>query len=92
MVMPREGAEVAREDERAAIVAALESTGGLREKTFQILGMSRTTLWRKMRAYEIDAPIAAKTAAKKTETPRFSGSRMDARGVPPLPGDLQPSA
>ncbi len=89
---PRYRAEAAGEGERAAIVAALESTGGLREKTFQILGMSRTTLWRKMRAYEIDAPIAAKTAAKKTETPRFSGSRMDARGVPPLPGDLQPSA
>jgi transcriptional regulator with GAF, ATPase, and Fis domain len=38
-------------DERAAIAAALEETSGALAKTAELLGMSRTTLWRKMRLY-----------------------------------------
>ena len=38
-------------DERAAIEIALEEAGGLRSRAADILGMGRTTLWRKMRAY-----------------------------------------
>ena len=38
-------------DERAAIEIALEEAGGLRSKAAEILGMGRTTLWRKMKAY-----------------------------------------
>jgi len=38
-------------DERAAIAAALEATSGALAKTAELLGMSRTTLWRKMRSY-----------------------------------------
>ena len=41
-------------DERSAIVDALESTGGTRTAAARQLGMSRTTLWRKMREYGID--------------------------------------
>jgi two-component system, NtrC family, response regulator AtoC len=42
-------------DERAAIVAALDEAGGSRARAAEILGMGRTTLWRKMRLYGIGA-------------------------------------
>ena len=38
-------------DERAAIEIALEEAGGLRSRAADILGMGRTTLWRKMKSY-----------------------------------------
>ena len=38
-------------DERAAIQAALEESNGVRARAAELLGMSRTTLWRKMREY-----------------------------------------
>jgi transcriptional regulator of acetoin/glycerol metabolism len=38
-------------DERAAIRAALEESNGIRARAAELLGMSRTTLWRKMREY-----------------------------------------
>jgi transcriptional regulator with PAS, ATPase and Fis domain len=38
-------------DERAAIEAALASTGGALTKAAEVLGMGRTTLWRKMKLY-----------------------------------------
>ena len=41
------------EDERAAIESALASTGGVLTKAAGILGMGRTTLWRKMKLYGI---------------------------------------
>jgi transcriptional regulator of acetoin/glycerol metabolism len=40
-------------DERAAIEAALSSTGGALTKAAGLLGMGRTTLWRKMKMYGI---------------------------------------
>jgi DNA-binding NtrC family response regulator len=43
-------------DELAAIRAALEEAGGSRARAAEILGMGRTTLWRKMRHYGIAAP------------------------------------
>jgi len=39
--------------ERAAIVAALESCGGVRSRAADLLGMSRTTLWRRMREFDL---------------------------------------
>ncbi len=39
--------------ERAAIVAALTETGGALARTAELLGMGRTTLWRKLKAYEL---------------------------------------
>ncbi len=42
------------EDERAAIVAALTETGGVRSAAADRLGMSRTTLWRKMKEHGLD--------------------------------------
>lgn len=42
-------------DERSAIIDALERTGGTRTAAARQLGMSRTTLWRKMKEYGIDA-------------------------------------
>jgi DNA-binding NtrC family response regulator len=39
------------EDERNAIVAALEEAGGVRTRAAYILGMSRTTLWRRMKEF-----------------------------------------
>ncbi|HEV8217118.1 MAG TPA: sigma-54 dependent transcriptional regulator [Gemmatimonadaceae bacterium] len=44
------------DDERAAIEAALAHTGGILSRAAELLGMGRTTLWRKMRAYGITAP------------------------------------
>ncbi len=41
-------------DERAAIVTALAETGGARAAAADRLGMSRTTLWRKMKEYGLD--------------------------------------
>lgn len=41
-------------DERAAIESALARTGGTRTAAARALGMSRTTLWRKMKEYGID--------------------------------------
>ena len=42
------------ETERGAIVAALEEAGGIRTKAARILGMGRTTLWRKLKEYGIE--------------------------------------
>jgi transcriptional regulator of acetoin/glycerol metabolism len=41
----------AAEDERDAIVAALEHTDGALAKAAELLGMGRTTLWRKLKQY-----------------------------------------
>jgi DNA-binding NtrC family response regulator len=41
--------------EREAIMAALEEACGVRSHAARLLGMGRTTLWRKMREYGIDA-------------------------------------
>ncbi|MBA2244129.1 MAG: helix-turn-helix domain-containing protein [Gemmatimonadota bacterium] len=45
----------APEEERAAILAALEEAEGSRTRAAEILGMGRTTLWRKMKQYGIAA-------------------------------------
>lgn len=39
--------------ERAAIVRALIEAGGVKEKAYRLLGIGRSTLYRKLRAYEI---------------------------------------
>lgn len=41
-------------DERAVILAALDETDGVRARAANLLGMSRTTLWRKMKAFGLD--------------------------------------
>ena len=57
---PAPGAERYRlerpsEDERDAIARALTETGGARNAAADRLGMSRTTLWRKMKEYGLEA-------------------------------------
>jgi transcriptional regulator of acetoin/glycerol metabolism len=42
------------DSERRSIVKALESTGGERAKTALLLGIGRTTLYRKMKQYGIE--------------------------------------
>ena len=39
------------DDERVAIVAALEQTDGAIARAAELLGMGRTTLWRKLKQY-----------------------------------------
>ena len=46
--------EMPEADERAAIEAALAETGGARSAAAERLGMSRTTLWRKMKEHGLD--------------------------------------
>jgi DNA-binding NtrC family response regulator len=41
-------------DERTAIASALAESGGARSAAAERLGMSRTTLWRKMKEYGLD--------------------------------------
>ena len=47
--------ERASEDERTAIARALTETGGARNVSADRLGMSRTTLWHKMKEYDLEA-------------------------------------
>jgi DNA-binding NtrC family response regulator len=47
-------AEAAPDAERGAILAALEEAEGSRTRAAEILGMGRTTLWRKMKLYGIE--------------------------------------
>ncbi len=47
-------AEVLGDDERSAILAALDEAAGSRTHAAEILGMGRTTLWRKMKRYGIE--------------------------------------
>jgi two-component system response regulator HydG len=42
-------------DERAAIAAALAEADGVRARAAELLGMGRTTLWRKLKRYGLDA-------------------------------------
>jgi DNA-binding NtrC family response regulator len=44
---------ISPEEERTAIVAALEEADGSRTRAAEILGMSRTTLWRRMKDFGI---------------------------------------
>jgi two-component system, NtrC family, response regulator AtoC len=44
-----------KDEERAAIVRALEESGGNRTRAAARLGMGRTTLWQKLKEHEIDA-------------------------------------
>jgi transcriptional regulator of acetoin/glycerol metabolism len=39
----------AADEERAAIVSVLEATGGALAQSAELLGMGRTTLWRKLK-------------------------------------------
>ena len=41
--------------EREAILSALEEAGGVRTEAARILGMGRTTLWRKLKEYGIQS-------------------------------------
>jgi DNA-binding NtrC family response regulator len=57
----RDGSET---DERTAIVRALEAAGGVRSRAAEMLGMGRTTLWRKMKEYGlVDADADADAEA-----------------------------
>jgi transcriptional regulator of acetoin/glycerol metabolism len=49
--LERNRALPAADDERNAILAALEVAGGSRSRAAEILGMGRTTLWRKLKQY-----------------------------------------
>jgi DNA-binding NtrC family response regulator len=42
------------DEERSMVLAALREAGGVRTRAAEILGMSRTTLWRKMREYGLE--------------------------------------
>ncbi len=47
--------DVAQDDERGQIVRALREAEGVRARAAERLGMSRTTLWRKIKKYGLDS-------------------------------------
>jgi len=48
---------VPADEERAAIVSALEQTGGALAQSAELLGMGRTTLWRKLKLYGLTPTV-----------------------------------
>ncbi len=54
-----EGPPVEGQDERERLLAVLEQTGWNRSQAARVLGMHRTTVWRKMREYEIGEAAGA---------------------------------
>jgi len=50
---PRESTVTLAERERVAILEALQATGWRRAEVARRLGLSRTTLWRRLRSYAI---------------------------------------
>jgi DNA-binding NtrC family response regulator len=53
-VAPAAGSGSLREVERQQILAALEQTGWHRGKTAEILGISPSTLYRRLRDYDLE--------------------------------------
>jgi DNA-binding NtrC family response regulator len=51
---PRYRAGTVDEQERESILAALDQTGGVLARSADLLGMGRTTLWRKLKSYGIN--------------------------------------
>jgi transcriptional regulator of acetoin/glycerol metabolism len=49
-------ADIVREAERDAIVRALRQVQGNRERAAELLGLSPTTLWRKMKRLQLEWP------------------------------------
>ena len=58
MLTGRYRASAGETDERASITAALQETGGTLARAADVLGMSRTTLWRKMKALGLESAAA----------------------------------
>jgi len=56
----------AAEEERAAIVAALAQTGGALAQSADLLGMGRTTLWRKLKLYGLTPGLGNQTGEEPT--------------------------
>ncbi len=54
---PRYRASASADDERVAIEAALEQAAGSVSRAAELLGMGRTTLWRKMRAHGLGTAV-----------------------------------
>jgi transcriptional regulator of acetoin/glycerol metabolism len=52
---PRYRAGTIDAQERESILAALDQTGGVLARSADLLGMGRTTLWRKLKSYGITA-------------------------------------
>jgi len=50
IILPREPARTWADQERGAIRQTLQQTGGKRAETARRLGISRTTLWRRLKA------------------------------------------
>jgi DNA-binding NtrC family response regulator len=61
---PRYRAGTVDEQERASILAALDQTGGVLARSADLLGMGRTTLWRKLKSYGIN--VGAQSASEQS--------------------------
>jgi len=57
----------AAEDERAAILSVLEATGGALAQSAELLGMGRTTLWRKIKQFGLTPTITDGADGERTK-------------------------
>ncbi|MEO7362468.1 MAG: sigma-54 dependent transcriptional regulator [Gemmatimonadaceae bacterium] len=71
---PRYQTELCDDGERQAIIAALHETGGAIARSADLLGMGRTTLWRRIKAYGIkvtdagaDPPNVSEAGANESD-------------------------
>jgi transcriptional regulator with PAS, ATPase and Fis domain len=67
------------DSERESIVAALTSAGGVRVEAARILGMGRTTLWRKMKEHGIELEEPARATASQDRAPRDPGTGREGK-------------
>ena len=75
-VAPNSGALSLREVERQQILAALEQTGWHRGKTAELLGISPSTLYRRLRDYNLEhRPVAGTTRCQGIEWRHRARSR-----------------
>jgi DNA-binding NtrC family response regulator len=59
----------AADDEREAIISALEQTGGALAQSAELLGMGRTTLWRKLKLYGLTPTLMDELERDNTPRP-----------------------
>jgi transcriptional regulator of acetoin/glycerol metabolism len=56
--------------EKRALIAALRETGGNRSEAARILGVSRVTVWKRIKKYGVDVDAAVASASGEGDSVR----------------------